>query len=227
MLKTAHKRAKRNQPKQTLKMELCAGDSIGFAARQALQLARRNNAEVVFKFNDILMRVRPQEDNAKAIEARYMAAMEAERKAWRASAAGKAYAGRRALELAKRQDTVTAAIRGLPGLLALQEADIAPLTRSDMVVSWLNSFVEDADDVDIDWNKATGLRRGGKEWLATLFISAGYRESDLVGEPAESFNTRERMGRYIVGQAIHHLRQGMPPHPVLQRFAKDYFALPA
>lgn len=89
MLKTLHKRAKRNQIKRTLRLDVSAGTTIQAAAVQALRIARERQALVLFKFNHVLLRVVPQENSAEAIVNRHRAAIEPQRRAWEQSVAGR------------------------------------------------------------------------------------------------------------------------------------------
>lgn len=214
-----HKRAKRQPP---LVIVPLAGSHISQACRDALDLAGKSKREVSFSFNGIQMFVPPKRRiTVEGLVKRFNYACRGQAERWRNSAEGLTFARERAEAIARKQEAVTAAIAVLPGLLAMESAQ-----RMDAVVGWLASLVEDADDVGIDWDRAAGVR-GGMEWVAVLLESAGFRESDLVGEPEDSFTSRERMGRYIVGQAINCLRIGLPPHPITTKFAGKYFALPA
>lgn len=80
-------------------------------------------------------------------------------------------------------------------------------------VRWLSRFSEWADYIGVNYNQ--------QEVIATL--ESKYQDGAHVGRPKEDFQADPQvMGEYIVGQAINCLKSGMPPHPVTQRFAKEY-----
>lgn len=223
-LHTMHTRRKR-QPRATISMPLLPGGmAIDTAARDAVNMARAKCAAVTMRFNDVALRVLPQQTPAQVV-AEYGRQIAMNRKRWRKSTQGKAVVAAQELRQQKAQDAVTAAIRDLPGLLALK--DVTPNAKRDMVIGWLWSFVDNADHIGIDWSQAAGVRGGRHEWLALLFKSAGFRQNDCTGDNWPAQPTREHMARYIVGQAINAFRRGRSPHPRLtQKFITEYWALP-
>lgn len=72
---------------------------------------------------------------------------------------------------------------------------------------WVQEFSLLNDDIDINFDK---------EELANLFESLGYKHNEFVGCKPEEFAGNEDMKfRWAMGQAIDHLRKGMPIHPVI------------
>lgn len=202
---------------KTMTYEPSAGTRIEHACDEAVKLAKRSGATVRFKFNDVELKATPDLKPDEIVDdwRRESARLSEE---YRNSPEGRAEAARRAAEIVSKQDAVTAAIRSLPGLVENN--------NMDHLMGWLHSFVEHADDIGVDMNAAANLNGGGHEWIAILFESKGYKENHHVGQSPEWFNTRERMGQYIIGQAINCLRRGMPPHPITQSFVAKYYALP-
>lgn len=60
-----------------------------------------------------------------------------------------------------------------------------------------------------------------KQVLADALESAGYKQNDCVGDP-EVKSSQRIFARWLVGQAIDCLREGMSLHPSIQKFANDY-----
>lgn len=203
---------------KTLNYSATIGSHIQQAAREATRLAKSHRALVRMDFNDVLLRAAPKK-SASTLLWEFTLGMSRAASNYRQSEKGQQEARRRALEVLQRQDAVTAAIRSLPGLLEINNLD--------HLMGWLHSFVEHADDVGVDFNAAAGLTSGGLEWIAVLFEAKGYRQGEGVGQSPDWFTTRERLGRYVIGQALECIRSGMPPHPITQKFVADYFKLPA
>ena len=194
----------------------CTGTHIECACNEALTLAQSRNRPVRFAFNGVTLKVN-KHLSRRHILRQWDEMMAARKRRHRESKAGREAARKRAAEIAQKQDTITAAIRSLPGLVEGNNLD--------HLIGWLKSFAYHADDVAIDFNAAAGLRGGGLEWICLLFESKGYRENDGVGQSPSWFNTRGRLGRYIIGQAIGCMRHGMPPYPCTEQFCNQYFAI--
>lgn len=210
---------------KTITYDPRAGTHITDACKEAVALAINGRQNVQFSFNGVELLATPDSVIAK-LEAEFSAKLEADAKAYRESPKGIAAANARTREITKRQDSVTALFKSLPGILSLNPDDMSGgITRDDALMGWLNTLTIDGDDIGVDWNKASGLKGGGKEWMAVLFMANGFQENEHVGEKPEWFNTRKRMARYIIGQVIACLRKGMPPHPVTARFIEDYFRI--
>lgn len=201
----------------TITYEPTAGQHLTQAVAEAIQLCpiTARGARVVFSFNGVQM-IAGKADTPQSLTKLYDSITAKRSARWNASPEGIAAAQERQQEIERCQAIVTNAMQLLPRLLALKEQDLAPQTRMDALMGWLDSWVLAADDVSVDLDK---------EWLSLQLIAAGYRESEHVGESPEFFSTRDRLGRYIMGQVIHCLRSDMPPHPVSVKFIGDYFDL--
>lgn len=198
------------QPKKiTMTYDPPCGTHINSACAEASRMARTNGVPVHFKFNDIELVAIPycsmddpvadyhRESNRRAEE-------------YRNSNKGLAAVARREAQIEKLIGQSSKLFRKLNSVLAANSLD--------SVMGWLKEFVPVADDVSVRFDaKALGAK----------FEAAGFKMNEGVGQKPEWFNTRERMGRYIVGQVINFLKDGMPPHPVTTSFIKKYEALPS
>lgn len=192
------------------------GTHVESACNESLMLAERLNKPVRFEFNGVKLRVNKRLSKSHIL--RQWEEMIASRgRRYCASKAGREAANKRAAEIIQKQDAINAAVRTLPGLVEGNNLD--------HLIGWLKSFAYHADDVAVNFNVAAGLQGGGLEWICLLFESKGYRNNDGVGQSPDWFNTRERLGRYIIGQAINCMRRGMPPHPITDKFCDQYFEL--
>lgn len=221
-LHTNHRKAQRSRARKVpaLTIEFAGGTTIEQAASDAVALAKTRKRAVAFNFNGIKMVAPPSRKTAANILANsFIRQSEKRAEDWRNSAEGIAYAEESRARLARCQADAKGHMHALPGIISLKEAQMST------IIGWLASLSETCQHSEIDWKAATGMGGESLEWPAALLISAGYRENDLVGEPAESFSTRERMGRYIIGQAINCFRCGLPPHSITQKFAKEYFVM--
>lgn len=183
------------------------GEHINTACREATRIARKNGLPVTFEFNGVKLTATP--DRAAAdIVADYNRETERRAEEYRNSEEGRLAAARREkqiYELGAKADWL------------LGEVDkVLAMKRLNKVMDWLKEFVPVADDISVTFDKKA---------LAAKFEEAGFMENEGVGQKPEWFSTRERMGRYIVGQVISMLKAGMPPHPMTVRFVDKYKAL--
>lgn len=98
----------------------------------------------------------------------------------------------------------------LPYLLEMQGA-----TRLDSLMAWLKELTPLVDWAGISLDKETILRQ---------LRDAGFKSNQFVGEKEDWFNTRERLGLWIIGQAMNCMEHGMGPHPMTVTFCEKYFA---
>jgi hypothetical protein len=183
-----------------------AGDDITHACREAVTLANKHRDTAEFDFNGVHVVVTPDEDPAAAV-ARWHAEFERNAEAYRNSPEGKAAAEYQEARQRQCQRETDDLIARLPNVVR----DMPALVR------WCAALSECGDRIDITWAK------GG---VADKLEAAGWVKDAHVGKPKEAFENRQVLGEYIIGQVIACLRSGMPPHPVTQRFAKDYEAMP-
>lgn len=184
------------------------GEHINTACGEATRIARKNGLPVTFDFNGIKLTATPDR-TAMDIVADYDRETERRAEEYRNSKEGRLEAARRKKrirELGTKADKLLSEIDKVLGSKSLYE-----------VMDWLKEFVPVADDISVTFDKKA---------LAAKFEAAGFMENEGVGRKPEWFVTRERMGRYIVGQAISMLKAGMSPHPITVSFVDKYKALP-
>lgn len=184
-----------------------AGSHINAVCEQACAMAAQDNDLVTFTFNDVLLVASPTTD-WRELSKEYSRKCDEAREAYLKSPEGIAATEKRNQEVSYRQETVSRLIYKLPIVLA---------KSLDAVIEWLKEFTSPADDIGVKFNASD---------VARTFIAYGYKENYGVGEKPEWFNTRDRMGRYIIGQAINCLKSGMAPHGVTYTFIEKYKALP-
>lgn len=193
---------------KTMTYRPIVGDRISHSVQEASRLSKTHRCRVRFEFNEVTLQATPKKSPVTLLwEWELICGQHYEQ--YRLSKAGQVARRLRNGEVATRRENVASLIARLPRLLAAGDVDGLML--------WLDLFVDSADDVDVHFDCAE---------LARTLEASGFIENDLVGQPPASFNTREKVGRYIVGQAINCLRSGMPPHLLTQSFVAKYFEIP-
>lgn len=192
--------------KVPLKYSPSPGTSIDFAVRYALNLARVKNRPVHFIFNDIKMKAHKRLSE-KHLAGQWRDRLSASSVRYWSSSEGLAYKKQRAEEIEEKQLRIDTLMRTLPTLKR----------NLNHLMIWLQEFTEVADDV--------GVRFSPSNVIAEL-ESEGYIANQHVGHVEQWFDSRIRVGQWLVGQALACLHKGMPPHPVASRFIDQYFALP-
>lgn len=191
---------------QTLEYSPSAGTHIGLACKEAVAMAVNENAKVKFSFNGVELLARPQHSPAD-LQAEWDAISNQRAEDYRNSPKGRAAAKKRTEEILRKQRSMNTSLAVPPDAIA----------DHDKLMILLKGVAEDADDIGVQFSK---------DRLAAQLEAAGFVENEHVGEKPEWFNSRPRMARYIVGQALNCLRRGMGPHPATGSFVERYFALP-
>lgn len=78
------------------------------------------------------------------------------------------------------------------------------------VVIWCGVFAEVNDNIDLKYNK---------QEIADVLKANGYKSNDCIGADMED---KDNFAKWLVGQSISMLESGMPIHPQIRRFAKEY-----
>ena len=209
-----------------------AGESIDRACVNAIDMAIKNDANIIFNFNGTEVIANKNSDARDLING-WEDAMERSARQYEESTEGIAEAIRREEEVKTKQARIRELMGEIGPLLdSMSEEEIfkaflAKLNETlventeedspDSLMDWLYSFAEIADDIRLEFNKYE---------LAKKLEDAGFVHNQYVGNSPEWFNTRQRMARYIVGQVIDCLLGGMPPHPVTMTFIEKYRELP-
>lgn len=181
------------------------GTHIDMACAEAVRLAVRQHCTVRLVFNGIELEANPA-SRASALAESYHSEMDRRAELHRQSPEGIAAVARRAGEVVRKQAECDSLLSELPRIL---QSNVL-----DDLMRWLKSFAAVADDVDVKFNKPN---------LVRLLGDAGFRRNELCGNPPHWFKTKNRMGRYIVGQVIDCLLRDLPPHPVTMSFVDKYF----
>lgn len=182
------------------------GDHISTTCREACRIARLRKKPVSFRFNDIFMVASPR-TKPESMAKQFDAIMKREGQRYRMSPPAILRQRERDQEIRDKQAAANGLIEALP--LALRTLD--------ETMEWLRAFVPLADDIGVVIPCVA---------LWTEFRDAGYVTGELVGQPPEWFDNRDKMGRYIIGQVMDYLRRGAAPHPMTAEFARRYFELP-
>lgn len=193
---------------KTLTLEVGCGTSIVTACRQAVSKAVSSQAYVRFDFNGIEMIATPQ-SNSDNLESEWSKKLEIRAETYRNSPEGRQAALDAEVRSNEAKYQTDICMSALP--FVLRENSL------DSLMNWLRKFTEAADHVDAEYSTQEVIER---------LEGAGYARGYGVGNPEDWFNNRERMGRYIVGQSLDCLHNGMPPHQVLFRFVDEYFEMP-
>ena len=106
-----------------------------------------------------------------------------------------------------QKGAVIGLIQTLPNTLAL---------GLNEVIDWVRDFTDVSQHVDLVYDHLE---------IAVAFENAGYKANEVAGNSPDWYSTRERLGRWIIGQVIACLRDNMLPHQVIKRFCNDYFKL--
>lgn len=190
-----------------MKTTISPGSRIEDAIGRAVNLSRDTNEDVMFDFNGVPVSVSPTSEPHVVLR-HWQDEMNRQAREYPESPEGRLAKADRDREIASKQTTVNALLACLPEVLTISESRL---------MGWLDSFTENANDRCVDFDKTS---------LSATLVTAGYKRNDCVGmEPELIGGSRELMGRYIVGQVIDFLDQGMPPHPVTCRFAEQYLVI--
>ena len=184
-----------------------AGTYIKYACAEAIALAKKTNRIVETSFNGVKMRINKRHP-LKHVLNQWDERLHASCRRYNESPAAKIAKEKRYLEVVAKQAKIDIAMGNLGDAI----------DDLDKLMEWLKPVVENADDSGVNFSTDVLLER---------LESAGYVKGEYVGNPPEWFNTRSRIGRYIIGQVLDCLHKGMPPHPMTSSFIDKYFELPS
>lgn len=184
------------------------GTFIQTACAEAVEQAKATGLNVWFRFNDVEL-IAKHDTNPDDLVAAWKREVEWIGEQYRNSPAGRADAARRAEQIDTRTKRASELLSEIDSVLAGR--------RLGELMDWFKEFTPLADDVCVTFNQPA---------LAEKFVAARYVPGYGVGRDPGWFNSRTRMARYIVGQAISCLMNDMPPHPITIHFIEKYEALP-
>ena len=180
-----------------------AGESISHATEVACKMATDGNEPVEIVFNKVKLFVRPGANPDHICEI-YSRECDERAEQYRNSDEGRAADARREAEVVAKQAAVDALL----------------VTRSfsslRSTVEWFDKLTPLADDVRV---------RLPTEQLVAELEAVGYESNACCDLPKERYTESKVMGVYIVGQVLSCMKKGMPPHPVTNKFAKEYLAM--
>jgi hypothetical protein len=180
---------------------------INDACKEAVEMAKRERANVSFSFNEIELVAAPDSDPGE-LAGGFSVATQRRYEAYQESPEGKQAATDRANEIKRKQDEHDALVCGLNTAIG---------TGQDAIMAWLRPFQEASDDIGVKTDFPA---------VIALFEAAGYQANENTDLPRDHYNARPVMGRYIIGQAIACMKSGLPPHQITHTFVEKYFASP-
>lgn len=196
------------QAKAGLTLDLCAGSCIDNAIDRAISIASKLKACVHFDFNGAIVVARPF-SRYEQLRRAWDDELERKHQAYLASPEYAEYKAKRAAEVLEKQTKVDSLLQNLPNVVK----------SNDDIIQWIGEFVLPADDTDVQFDA---------DQLANFLEENGWIDSDMVltEEEKQSGITRivdrTTMAKYIVGQVISCLRNGLGPHPVCLKFIEEY-----
>ncbi len=192
---------------KTVSYDVPPGETIARACDTAVSIAKHGKCSVKFDFNGIPVKATPT-STPRLLQDGWNEECNRRSDAYAASPEGKRAKAEMDAKIDAAQNecnrlsiTLGTAVKGGVG----------------SVIEWLNSYVKAADWIGVDSHRNSVTR---------TLLDAGYKDGEHVGKPPEWFNTKKRMGRYIIGQALNCMVSGMPPHPVTLSFIEKYHKLP-
>lgn len=189
------------------------GSSIDWCLKECEAKARSSGETVtLLNFNGVDVVVTPTTTAEEAEEA-WRAGMAANAEKYRNSPEGK----KSAQEAKERAENAQLNVNRL---LTQLDGYVDPSTSQ--IVAWVAEFSEHADHIAVKYSKTDLIAK-----LEGFGYVAGAHVAKTAPEKRAAKNwKRQTMGEYIIGQAISCLKSGMPPHPVMQKFAEDYAQMP-
>lgn len=157
--------------------------------------------EAFFDFNGIRIVVNRNSKKQDILD-KYLCDMKAKSKAWKVNPEGIKHYKREADRLRHNTQIVTNALAKLNNKI---------LTSPLRTCRWLATWIQEADDNRIHWDKFT---------LAKRLEAAGYKNKAFIDQP-EKLDNLENACRYIIGQAISNLYANVAPHSILAYWYKE------
>lgn len=176
-------------------------EEIQDMATRAIVQAIIIDGPVKFDFNGDIVICVPT-DTPEQVEALYLQVLDDRRAAWEASPEGQARAEQDRQDLIADQAELDDLLRQLPG-----QVDQGLSATLD----WLALFIPVADHDGLEWDMAATAEL--LERIASANMHVGGAE--LTGRCTAS-------AEYIVGQAVDHLRRGVPPYRMLGDFIQEW-----
>lgn len=185
----------------TIKLDVMCGSHVSKCITEAIELAKSTRKEVEFDFNGVNLKV-TKDSSAELVAKWWDDEMERQRQEYRASKEYKdmcsARESKRALDQAKIDEMV-------------ERLEKIRMSEDDLV-AWVGKFADINDDIGLNIHSRTVVK---------ALTDAGYRRNECVGfEEVKTVKTV--FAKWLIGQAIDNLENGMPIHPIASNFAKTY-----
>lgn len=185
-----------------LRIEPSLGESIQTTAQRAVQFSDDRDAPVQFDFNGVHIVVQTGDTELEVI-AQWDSECKRQSDEYHASPQYAFDQAEKEVRRKRFQKTVTNLCACLPACI---------LRGDDVVVRWVGEFARPADHVGVIFDPYV---------LVDKLEAAGYVNNAYVGDD-EVKASRLKQARWMIGQAINCLALGIPPHPVLIEFARQY-----
>ena len=207
-----------------------AGTQISFACEEAINIADRHHDEVSFDFNGVNVIAKPG-GLPGALVQEWSDIQQRQAEEYRKTPEYKEKKLQRDKEVATKSARIKELLEDFAPLVERAFLDKAieyrmhdllpsnPHKYLEKIIDWIDEFTPLADDIGVQGDYDTTL-------LAQQLEAAGFFEGEGVGQDPEWFSTREKMGRYIIGQVLSFLKKGMSPHPMTNSFIEKYRELP-
>lgn len=184
-------------------LETTAGQHISATCKEAVDLAKSSGENVKFIFNGVTLVCTPN-TYAKDLEKTFNIKLEENCKAYLASPEGIAQKREADFRLKESQAQTDSLMIQLPVVINKSQ---------EALITWLAKLSDCGDHVSVTFNKDRVIK---------IIEDSGYRRNAFTGLSPESYLQKNIFGSYIIGQALDCLYRGMPPHPIIQKFAKDF-----
>lgn len=186
---------------RTIKLDVMGGSHISKCIIEAIEIAKSTRKEVEFDFNGVNLKV-TKDSSAELVAKWWDDEIDRQRQEYLASPAYKELCAKReskrALDQAKIDELVDRLENGR--------------MSEDALVAWVGEFAEINDDIGLNIHKDSVLK---------ALTAAGYKRNECVGD--ENVKTVKTIfAKWLIGQAIDNLENGMPIHPIASNFAKTY-----
>lgn len=179
------------------------GEHISTACEEAKEIAKKNRRPVRFDFNGVKI-IATRKKSISSMLWEFNLALGHYSQTYRKSKKYQEYLKKREFKVRCSQLLVDSLVKTLPQFIE---------EGLDSVVYFCATLSEHADDVDVN----TDLNA-----IVSALEGAGYIDNEHVGRPESDFSNAETMGRYIIGQAINCMKNGLPPHSITTEFQKRY-----
>lgn len=180
----------------------CPGERIDNAVIHAVEKAAQEGEPVAMNFNGIELVISP-DSNKDDVIASYFMECDKREGAYRESPQGQAQARRALRQKLRDQRSINVLIGALPAIATRGGADL---------VKWIGEFSSINDNAALTFDKGA---------IVEVLKAAGYKRGENVSNPAVHTD-RLAFERWLVGQAMGNLEDGLPIHPIAQKFAGDY-----